>query len=121
MVKDMQIIPLEDGDVEFSVLGKISDESVILLQRVYVLLLSDTSDLYRTGAGTTLMQSIVGANITSVDSMDALLAVSCNKVLAALDSADRARIRSLSAVWQNSSAQVTVVFSDGNKIQGVLK
>ena len=121
MVKDIQIIPLTDGDVDFSVKGKASDESVILLQRIYILLLSSTGDLYRTGAGTSLRSALVGANVTSVDSMDALLAVSCNKVLAALDTADRSKIGTLSAVWQGNGALVTVAFADGHKIQGVLK
>lgn len=51
MSKDILMIPDQSGDVSFSVVGEQADTGLALLQRLYVIILSDNSEAYRGGTG----------------------------------------------------------------------
>ena len=45
MAKDMQIVPAKSGEITLNLLGKSEDSGLMLLQRLYVLMLSDVRSL----------------------------------------------------------------------------
>ena len=73
-MKDLLIIPNTPGTVTFEVRGKSEDSGLLLLQRLYVLLFSGSSEDYRTEGGN-LSGFLEGVNIPDIGSFNALLAV----------------------------------------------
>lgn len=121
-MKDLQIIPAEEGDVEFYPRGASEDTGLMLLQRLYVMLFSDQTESYREGdGGYTLWNFIEGGNIPVKPIFDSVLATSCASAVNMLDAEDRAVIASFSGEgFQDGSALLTLTLTDGTTVKGRL-
>ena len=120
-MRDLQIIPDESGRVTFSVVGASEDNGLLLLQRLYVLLLSDTDEAYRDGAdGYSLLKFIEGGNIPSAGVLDSVLAISCATALNSLDPEDRAVVQSFTGATTTTGIVCSLLLTDGTTIKGLL-
>lgn len=121
-MKDILLIPKTSGPVEFFVRGDIDDGIVALLQRIYVLLLSDNMSEYRDAEDSpSLALLLKGANIPSKNVLDAKLAIACGAVLEMLDPEDRAMVASFTGVSNDNADMIfTLTVQDGTEIQGIL-
>lgn len=118
-MKDIRLIPEDSGEVSFTVEGTSDDTGLLLLQRLYVLLLTDTSEAYRGGEeGYSLLQFIYGGNIPSAGVLDAMLAISCASALKLLDPEDRELITSFKGESINGEVICTLELTDGTTIKG---
>ena len=121
MKKDLRIIPDEAGTVVFDVHGKQEDTGLALLQRLYILLLSDLSTEYRGSASDySILQFIEGSNRATDEALNALLAISCANAIAALDEEDRDNISAFSGVGEGENIVLTLTLKDGTTISGVI-
>lgn len=120
--QDVQIIPATQGRISLEVRGKTEDNGLQLLQRIYVLLLSDMSDVYRNtgGASFSLLSFLEGANRPTDEVLNNILAICCGNVLNILDAEDRRHIQSLTATSTNSEITCVLVLSDGTTLTGTL-
>jgi len=121
MAKDVLMIPDKTGDVNFDVLGASEDTGLLLLQRLYVMLLSDPRTGYRnSNGGQTLLKFLDGGNIPVDSIMDTYLALGCQTALSMLDADDRKLIDSFTGKTIDGKMFCTLVLTDGTTIQGQL-
>lgn len=121
MSKDLQIIPAESVEsVDFRILGSRQDDPVMLLQRLYVLLFSNSGTGYRDGDGTgALLDYMAGGNTPEKQELDSLLVLACAEALDRLDQEDRDIIESFTgeASEDGVSIQLELVLTDGTVIR----
>ena len=121
MAKDIQIVPAKSGEITLDLLGKSEDNGLLLLQRLYVLMLSDLSSDYRGGAfGNALLAFLEGGNTPPDTVLTSMLGVACAAAVLGLDAADRALVSSFSAVAINGDIQATLKLSNGTTLTGIL-
>lgn len=121
MPDDIQIIPQRDGEVQFHVLGKSGDTGLMLLQRLYVLLLSDQDSTYRAADSSySLLGFLEGGNRPADGVMNSILAVCCSTAYSMLDKADRDQIGSFTGVSVDGVVTCTLELRDGTTVTGVL-
>lgn len=121
MSKDILIIPAKSDDVIFTVLGAYQDTGLLLLQRLYVLLLSDPRIGFRdSDGGQTLLKFLDGGNIPIDSIMDTYLSLGCKTALSMLDPEDRALITSFTGKSIEGKMYCTLKLKDGTTIQGLL-
>ena len=121
MLKDLLMIPRTEGVVNFDITGSEPDTGLLLLQRLYVMLLSDPQIGYRNSdGGQTLLKFLDGGNIPVDSIMDTYLAQSCSTAISMLDESDQANIESFTGVCENGIITCTLVLTDGTTIQGQL-
>lgn len=121
MATDIQIITDREGTVTFDVYGDSEDTGLMLLQRLYVLLMSDQDSSYRAqNASYSLLAFLDGANFPGDGAMNAILAICCSNAVSMLDSADRARIQSFIGLCRNGVMTCTLTLTDGTTIKGAL-
>ena len=121
MPSDIRIIPETDGEVQFHVYDKSSDTGLMLLQRLYVLMLSDQDSTYRSmDASYSLLGFLEGANRPVDGVMNSILAVCCSTALILLDASDRALIDSFTGVSVDGAVTCTLVLKDGTTVTGAL-
>ena len=118
-MKDLLIIPNTPGTVTFEVRGKSEDSGLLLLQRLYVLLFSGSSEDYRTEGGN-LSGFLEGVNIPDIGSFNALLAVCAGAALRAMDEDDRVNIESFTATYDGESINCILKLTDGTTVNGTL-
>ena len=123
---DLKLMTDEEGVVEFSVRGKCTDDDLALLQRVYVLRLSDRNGDTYLPAGDNLLDRLGSSNIPSTVAMQSMLATACANVKAALDQEDSDRISDIytdvvASSGDTVSVQLTIEFIDGMTISGRIK
>ena len=121
-MKDLQIIPADEGDVAFYPRGESDDTGLMLLQRLYILLFSDPSIGYRQGdGGYTLWNFLEGGNIPSKQVFDSILATSCASAVNMLDDSDKALVQSFSGEgFDDGSAIFTLTLRNGTTVKGKL-
>lgn len=119
-MKDLKIISDDSGAVDFSVLGKSEDTGLMLLQRLYILLLSDTTTQYRGGTGYTLLNFLEGGNIPNDGTMNSMLAISCSNAVNMLDDEDRDNIASFSGQSTDGNVVLTLTLADGTTVKGAI-
>lgn len=117
MSKDIQIIPNSQGDVHFQIVGSADDSGIMLLQRLYVLLLSSPDGFRNNGSGN-LLGFLEGANTPSDGALTSLIAISCVDALDALDAEDRARVANFTGESINGDLVFTLDFTDGTTLKG---
>lgn len=121
MPEDIQIIPSESGEVLFRVIGKSDDTGLMLLQRLYLLMLSDQDSAYRAaGSSYSLLRFLEGANKPSDGVMNSILAVCCSTAVAMLDKADQDSIDSFTGVSVDGAVACTLRLKDGTTVSGAL-
>lgn len=121
MSEDLLMIPAKSGDVNFAITGSSEDVGLLLLQRLYVLLLSDPQTGYRdSDGGQTLLRFLDGANIPADSLMDTYLALGCATAVSMLDDEDRRHIESFTGSCTDGVITCTLVLTDGTTIQGQL-
>ena len=121
MSKDIVMIPSKDGPVNFDIVGASEDTGLLLLQRLYVMLLSDPRTGFRNSdGGQTLLKFLDGGNIPVDSIMNTYLALGCATAVSMLDEEDRNRIDSFTGVSENGIITCTLVLKDGTTIQGQL-
>lgn len=108
------------------VIGKTKDTAVQILQRVIVLMLSNAAEDFRASAGTDLTSILGKQNVPNIASMDSLLAIACQDVLAMFDQSTRNQIKSLTALSDQYArdgirATVTVTLINGDTASGVIE
>lgn len=118
-MKDLLIIPETSDVVTFEVRSGRNDSGLLLLQRLYVLLFTGSSEDYRTGGGN-LSGFLEGANMPDIASFNALLAVCASSALRALDQDDRANISSFTATYDGEVINCTLKLIDGTTVNGTL-
>jgi len=122
MSKDIRIIPQTSGEVIFSVYGTSEDTGLMLLQRLYILLLSDQSDGYRGGSDSySLLRFTEGGNIPPDAVLDSILNICCALALRALDDSDRELIQSFYGSSEEGKITCTLTLKDGTTISGALQ
>ena len=118
---DMCIIPSTSGFVNFELYGGSDDTGLMLLQRLYVMLLSDPQTGYRNSdGGQTLLKFLDGGNIPVDSIMDTYLALGCATAVSMLEESDRKLIKSFTGKVVNGVITCTLVLQDGTTIQGQL-
>ena len=121
MSKDIKMIPDVSGLVTFAITGDSEDIGLMLLQRLYVMLLSDPQTGYRdSDGGHTLLKFLDGGNIPVDSIMNTYLALGCATALSMLDETDRRLIRSFTGDCTDGKIVCTLVLNDGTTIQGQL-
>ena len=108
------------------VIGKTKDTAVQILQRVIVLMLSNAAEDFRASSGTDLTAILGNQNVPNTASMDSLLAIACQDVLAMFDQSTRSQIKSLTALSDQYArdgirATVTVTLINGDTASGVIE
>jgi len=121
MPKDLLMIPAVSGEVNFDITGSSEDTGLLLLQRLYVMLLSDPQAPYRNSdGGQTLLKFLDGGNIPVDSIMDTYLAHGCATAVSMLDESDQQNIQSFTGTCTNGKIVCTLVLADGTTIQGQL-
>ena len=121
MPEDIQIIPAKSGEVLFRVIDKSADTGLMLLQRLYMLMLSDQDSTYRTASSSySLLRFLEGANKPADGVMNSILAVCCSTSVAMLDKADQDYIDSFTGVSVDGAVTCTLVLKDGTTVTGAL-
>ena len=121
MPSDVQILPAKQGDIQFTVRGASDDTGLMLLQRIYILMLSAQGEAYRKATqGYSLLDFIEGGNVPNDNVMTSVLAIVCATVLSSLDSDDRALVASLTGYGEDGVAHITLKLTDGTTITGEL-
>lgn len=121
MDKDLLMIPDKTGEVNFTVIGASSDTGLLLLQRLYVMLLSDPRTGFRNSdGGQTLLKFLDGGNIPVDSIMDTYLALGCQTAISMLDAEDRKLIKSFTGQTVDGKMFCTLELKDGTTIQGLL-
>ena len=121
MFEDLLMIPAESGRVQFSITGKSPDTGLRLLQRLYVMLLSDPQNPYRdSDGGPTLLNFLEGANIPSDAIMNTYLALGCATAVSMLDAVDVQNIASFTGACEDGVITCTLVLADGTTVKGQL-
>lgn len=121
MPKDVLMIPDESGEVNFTITGSSEDTGLLLLQRLYVMLLSDPDAKYRdSDGGQTLLRFLDGANVPLDSIMNTYLAQGCATAVSMLDQSDQDNIKSFTGICENGIVTCTLTLQDGTTIQGQL-
>lgn len=121
MPEDIQIIPYKTGEVLFHVIGKSDDTGLMLLQRLYMLMLSDQDSSYRSsGSSYSLLKFLEGANKPTDGVMNSILAVCCSAAVAMMDKSDQDCIDSFTGVSVDGAVTCTLVLKDGTTVSGAL-
>jgi hypothetical protein len=121
MPYDVQIIPAEDGQVPFNVLGKSDDTGLMLLQRLYLMMLADQDSSYRSmDTAYSLLRFLEGANQPEDGVMNSILAVCCTVALSMLDESDRELISTFTGISENGVITCTLVLTDGTAVAGAI-
>lgn len=121
MSKDIRIVPDSSGKVTFDLYDSQEDTNLALLQRLYVLLLSDLSSEYRGGSTDySILQFMEGSNMATKEVLDAILAISCSNAVAALDDYDKENISSFSGTSDGENIELVLTLKDGTTISGVI-
>ena len=121
MAKDMQIVPAKSGEITLDLLGNSEDSGLMLLQRLYVLMLSDLSSDYRGGSfGNALLAFLEGGNTPPDGVLTSMLSVACAAALLGLDADDRSLVSSFSASAVDGAIQATLKLADGTTLTGTL-
>lgn len=121
MPKDLLMIPSVSGPVTFSITGASEDTGLLLLQRLYVMLLSDPAIGYRNSdGGQYLLRFLDGYNIPADSVMNTYLAHGCATAVSMLDQSDRDNIQSFTGSCTDGKITCTLVLADGTTIQGQL-
>jgi hypothetical protein len=118
MKRDIQIVPNKEGDVTFEIIGAAEDSGLLLLQRLYILMLSSV-DGYRYTSGNTLLSLLDGANAPSDGAMNSMLAIGCANAVEALDEEDRVRVASFTGQCTNGTITCSLDFADGTTLKGI--
>ena len=120
MSRDIQILPMKEGEFDFAILGAREDSGLMLLQRVFLLLLSD--GLYRDTGLTEvgLLSFLEGGNYPDEGVMNSLLGACCSNVLSVLDDSDRECIAGLTGEFVDRKIICTLTFNDGTSLTGVI-
>lgn len=119
---DIRIINDETGDAGLVVAGSQEDGGLMLLQRLYVLLLSNLTDTYRSGSITgDVLALLDGGNIPSDDVFNSLLNMSCAAAVTTLDAEDRRNVSLFSAKAVDGSVEATLTLADGTTVKGKLQ
>ena len=119
---DIQIVPGTSGAVEFSILKKANDSGLLLLQRLYVLMFSNTETGYRGGdSGVDLLELLNGANEMPDDAMNAMLNLAATYAVLALDQEDRDKVASFDCVCLDGEITSTLELTDGTTLEGSIK
>lgn len=119
---DICIIDDNTGDAGLLVYGKREDGGLLLLQRLYVLMLSNLSDTYRPGSiSGDLLAFLEGGNTPDDNTLNALLALSCSSAMNALDTEDRRNVSSFSAKAADGAIEATLKLTDGTTVKGKLQ
>lgn len=119
MSTDIQILPMKEGEFNFTILGESEDSGLMLLQRVFTLLLSDGAYRELT-ANTGLLQFMEGGNYPQEGAMNSLLGLCCSNVMQALDVSDRERVSSLVGEFIDRKIVCTLTFTDGTTLTGAI-
>lgn len=121
-MKDLQIIPSEQGSVEFFPRGDSDDTGLMLLQRLYVMIFSEPLSGYRQGdGGYTLWNFMEGGNIPTKQVFDSILATCCASAVNMLDESDRELIASFVGEGsEDGSAIFTLTLQNGTTVKGKL-
>ena len=121
MFEDLIMIPQVSGPVNFEITGAANDIGLMLLQRLYVMLLSDPKTGYRNSdGGQTLLKFLDGSNIPVDSIMDTYLALGCATAVSMLDPEDRKLVKSFSGQSIDGVIICTLELTDGTTIQGQL-
>ena len=121
MQNDVRIIPEVSGPVTFKIEGASADIGLMLLQRLYVMLLSDPSTGYRSSdGGQTLLTLLDGCNTPPDSIMNTYLALGCATAVSMLDQSDRNNIKSFTGNCTNGKIVCTLVLADGTTVRGQL-
>lgn len=121
MPKDLTMIPAKSGPVTFYISGASEDTGLMLLQRLYVMLLSDPDVGYRdSDGGQTLLQFLQGGNIPIDPVMNTYLALGCSTAVSMLDEEDQDVIEDFSGVCEDGKITCTLTLTDGTTIKGQL-
>ena len=121
MSKDVLMIPEVSGPVNFNITGDSDDTGLLLLQRLYVMLLSDPQTGFRdSDGGQTLLKFLDGGNIPVDSIMDTYLALGCLTAASMLDESDKKLIQSFTGKCTDGIIVCTLVLKDGTTIQGQL-
>lgn len=121
MYEDVLMIPQTEGAVNFEVTGSINNIGLLLLQRLYVMLLSDPQTGFRNSdGGQTLLRFLDGSNIPLDSIMDTYLALSCATAVSMLDSEDKKLIKSFKGKSVDGKIICTLTLKDGTTVQGHL-
>ena len=119
-MRDLRIINDATGDVLFKVYGASEDIGLMLLQRLYIMLLSDQTSPYRGGAGYTLLNLLNGANKPADGVMSSVLAIACANAVKMLDADDRAKIKAFTGTCNDGIITCTLSLTDGTTLKGQL-
>lgn len=121
MSEDVVMIPDVSGPVNFTITGKSEDTGLMLLQRLYVMLLTDSQSPYRdSDGGVTLWNFLEGANIPSDSIMNTYLALGCSTAVSMLDDEDKQNISSFTGSCVDGVITCTLVLADGTTVKGQL-
>lgn len=120
-MRDLRIIPQESGPVTFKLYEESGDSGYMLLQRLYRMLLTTSSDAYRDSTNSTMLLSFLeGGNILPDDAMNSVLAIACSDAVNALDSTDIDYIQSFVGTSENGEIFLTLTLTDGTTLKGQL-
>ena len=119
--RDVLILPKAQGPVVFDVYGAEEDVGWLLLQRLYILLLSDQDSGYRNSVvGSDLLSLLEGSNTPPDEVFTSVLALACDTALRMLDEDDQKLIASFKGNVTNGIAVVTLELTDGTTLTGLL-
>lgn len=119
-MKDIQIINTEKTVVQPQLLCVTTDKKLRIYQKILVLLLSNTNNIYRYQQGTQITQLLQGANIPSVDFLLHLGQTACSQVLSQLDIQDRKYIKSLKAEVDGGNLFISLTVQNNETIKGII-
>ena len=121
-MKDIQIIPETTGVVDFEIIGSSEDTGLMLLQRLYILLFCNQTDVYRNdGIGVSILNFIEGGNTPSSSVLNAMLSLACSSAVSMLDDSDKNNISSFIGFAEQDYVIFELSLIDGTTIKGSLK
>ena len=121
-MKDIQIIPDTTGVVNFEIIGASNDTGLMLLQRLYILLFCNQTDVYRNdGIGVSILSFIEGGNTPSSSVLNAMLSLACSSAVSMLDDSDKNNISSFIGFAEQDYVIFELSLIDGTTIKGSLK
>lgn len=119
-MKDIQFIKPQTTQINPYILGKTSTYGLILYQKILVLLLSSSSDLYRQREGTTLLDILDGSNTPSDQLLQVIGSSACGQLITYLDSSDTDLIQSLTADANMGRLSIILTLKTGQSYEGFL-
>lgn len=119
-MKDICFTQAKTTAVQPKILGKSSIQGLLLYQKILVLLLSDSSSLYREDSGAGLISLLKGSNTPADQLLQALGSIACAQVKGLLDPSDVEKLKDLTASAQNGSLYITLELESGQTYTGAL-